>query len=144
MHIRWTLLVSLGLAAFFAGCEQRPYGLAPVSGVVTLDGNPVPGAQVSFQPQGGSDNENPGPGSAGVCDDSGRYVLTTIRNEPGAVPGPHAVRIYGPKTSASTGSDTDAPGKKELFAPRYNFQTELTFDVPPEGTDAANFDLSSK
>jgi hypothetical protein len=144
MQIRWTLLVSLGLATLFAGCEQRPYGLAPVSGVVTLDGNPVPGAQVSFQPQGGSGNENPGPGSAGVCDDSGRYVLTTIRNEPGAVPGSHAVRIYGPKTSVNSGSDTDAPGKKELFPPRYNFQTELTFDVPPEGTTSANFECSSK
>lgn len=126
------------------GCDSKPYGLAPVSGIVTLDGNPVPGAQVSFQPQGGSGNENPGPGSAGLCDESGRYELTTIRNEPGAVPGPHAVRIYGPKANVSSASDTDATGRKELFPPRYNFETELTFDVPEGGADAANFELTSK
>jgi hypothetical protein len=136
--------VLLLIAALVAGCEQAPYGLAPVSGIVTLDGNAVPGAQVSFQPQGGSGNENPGPGSTGVCDSSGRYELKTIRDEPGAVPGPHAVRIYGPKGNVNTASDTDAPGRKELFPPSYNFQTELTFDVPPEGSTSANFECSLK
>jgi hypothetical protein len=132
----------LALVAVQTGCESKPYGLAPVSGVITLDGKPVPGAQVSFQPQGGT-QKNPGPGSAGICDSSGRYELTTIRKEPGAVPGPHAVRIYGPKGNVSASSDTDAPGRKELFPPKYNFQTELSFEVPEGGTDAANFDLTS-
>src|SRR5687767_4524628 len=94
------------------GCDSKPYGLAPVSGIVTLDGAPVPGAQVSFQPQGGGSQENPGPGSTGLCDSSGRYELTTIRQEPGAVPGPHAVRIYGPRGNVDTSSDADAPGRR--------------------------------
>src|SRR5688572_28230018 len=143
MDSRRKLSIALLSAALVAGCDQSPYGLAPVSGLVTLDGNPVPGAQVSFQPQGGSGNENPGPGSTGVCDSSGRYELKTIRDEPGAVPGPHAVRIYGPREAVSSGSDTDAPGRKELFPPRYNFQTELTFEVPPEGSTTASFECTS-
>jgi hypothetical protein len=130
--------------AHLIGCDSAQYGLAPVSGIVTLDGQPVPGAQVSFQPQGSGTNTNPGPGSTGLCDDSGRYELTTIRKEPGAVPGPHAVRIYGPRGNADTSSDADAPGRKEVFPSRYNFQTELTFEVPSECTDAANFELTSK
>jgi hypothetical protein len=132
----------LAMAALHTGCDAKSGGLAPVSGIITLDGKPVPGAQVSFQPQGG-EQKNPGPGSAGVCDVSGRYELTTIRKEPGAVTGPHAVRVYGPKDKMISGSDVDVPGRKELFPPKYNFQTELSFEVPAGGTDQANFDLSS-
>ena len=144
MHVRPTFSIVLVIAGLAAGCDQQPYGLAPVSGTVTLDGKPVSGAQVSFQPQGGAGNENPGPGSTGTCDSSGRYELKTIRDEPGAVTGPHAVRIYGPKSSGGSHSDTDAPGRKELFPPRYNFQTELSFEVPSEGTTSANFECSSE
>jgi hypothetical protein len=31
-----------------------------------------------------------------------------------------------------------------LLPPRYNFETKLTFDVPPQGTTEANFDVSLK
>jgi hypothetical protein len=137
--MRHVTAVALLCALFATGCESRPYGLAPVSGVVTLDGKPVPGSSVSFQPQGTS--TNPGPGSVGKCDESGRYELETIRREPGAVPGPHAVRIYSPKKAVVGES---APPEKELFPPKYNFQTELTFTVPEEGTTAADFKLTTK
>jgi hypothetical protein len=144
MRVRWNTIIALVFAALAAGCEQQPYGLAPVSGVVTLDGNPVPSAQISFQPQGGADNQNPGPGSTGTCDSAGRYELKTIRDEPGAVTGPHAVRIYGPKSGEGSAADTDSPSRKELFPPKYNFQTELSFDVPSEGTTSANFECRSE
>jgi hypothetical protein len=32
---------------------------------------------------------------------------------------------------------------KDKVPQRYNTGTELTFDVPPSGTDQANFDLRS-
>ena len=141
--MRLTLLIAA--MAVQCGCGSEPRGLVPVAGVVTLDGKPVPGSVVTFQPQGGPDvsKDAPMPGSTGRCDDSGRYELATIRGEPGAVPGSHTIRIHSP--NGKVVGESDAPGApKELFPPKYNFQTELTIEVPPEGTDAANFELTSK
>jgi hypothetical protein len=142
---RCHLIAILTLAAIAAGCESKPYGLAPVSGIVTLDGAPVAGAQVSFQPEGG-ENKNPGPGSTGLCDSSGRYELQTTRKEPGAIPGRHTIRIYGPKAATEGSKDGAAanPVGRELFPPKYNFQTELSLEIPEDGTDAADFKLTSK
>jgi hypothetical protein len=137
------LITALACLPLTSGCDSKPYRLAPVSGVVTLDGRPLAGGQVSFQPEGAGDA--PGPGSAGYCDDAGRYVLKTIRDEPGAVPGTHRVRIYGPKSQAPASSDSDAGSpRKELIPPKYNFGSELTLIVPEAGTDTANFELSSE
>ena len=139
------LTVLIAAAAIQGGCESKPYGLAPVAGAVTLDGKPVPGSVVTFQPQGGEgvSKDSPMPGSTGRCDDSGHYELKTIRGEVGAVAGPHTIRIHSPKAKVT--GESDAPGApKELFPPKYNFQTGLTFEVPPEGTDAANFELTSQ
>jgi len=134
------LALAASLGALAAGCGAKPaYDLAPVSGIVTLDGQPVPGASVGFQPQGKV--TNPGPGSVAKCDTSGRYELKTIRNEPGAVIGPHAVRIHSPKTISAGDS---GPPQRELFPIRYNLQTELTFTVPEDGTSTADFKLTTK
>ena len=124
------------------GCESKPYGLAPVSGIVTLDGQPVSGVRVTFQP-GGREAENPGPGSSAFTDVSGRYELKTVRDDPGAVPGPHTVRILNPVPQKAGSDDGAGPPPKEII-PRHYEDGGLTFDVPPEGTDAANFELSSK
>ena len=75
------------------GCGHGLYDVAPVSGTVTLYGEPLKNATVSFEPQAGSDQEIVGPGSSGQTDDSGRYKLTTFRGERGAVVGQHKVRI---------------------------------------------------
>src|SRR5262245_49500081 len=76
------------------GCgSSAEYELAPVSGVVTLDGKPVPYTQVVFIPQATGGSTNPGPGSAAACDDQGHYQLKTVRGEDGAVVGTHSVRI---------------------------------------------------
>ena len=127
-----------------AGCGEKG-NYVPVSGVITLDGQPIEGAQVSFQPQAKGDNINPGPGSVGTCDATGRYELKTIREDPGAVPGMHTVRIYGPKAVRS-GGDLDAATNTgpEIFPEKYNFRTELTIDIPAEGTDKADFPCTKK
>lgn len=106
------------------GCESKSAAFAPVSGVVTLDGKPLPGAHVSFQPVGKA--ENPGLGSVGIADESGRFELTTPRRDVGAVRGKHSVVISAPE---------DHPPLPE---------TDLDFEVPDGGTDQANFNLTSK
>jgi hypothetical protein len=143
-YLRKSREAAMVVAVLTAGCESKPYGLAPVSGIVTLDGKPLPRAGISFQPQGGS-NPTPGPGSVGTTDENGRYELKTIRDEPGAVPGPHRVRIYSEKVARPGNSDQDVgPPQKELVPPRYNYNTELTATVPEGGTTTADFKLTTK
>jgi hypothetical protein len=131
--------------ALLGGCtSSAEYALAPVSGVVTLDGKPVPYTQVVFVPQGAPGNANPGPGSAAACDDQGRFQLKTVRGDDGAVVGTHSVRISSlgppPKT---VGDTTVGSPPKEAFPAQYNVNSTLTFEVPAEGTTAADFKLTT-
>ncbi len=75
------LCVSLG------GCGSRDMKVAPVSGTVTLDGNPLEQASVLFQPAGG------GRPSFGVTDEDGRYTLNYNMHEGGAEVGECTVSI---------------------------------------------------
>jgi hypothetical protein len=141
---RWLALSGIGLASV-AGCgKPTPYGLAAVSGVVTLDGQPVPYTQITFMPQASPANPNPGPGSTATCDDAGHFELKTVRGESGAVVGPHAVSISATGPPRLTDSDSPTgPAPKDAFPSRYNTGTELTFEVPADGTTAADFKLTT-
>jgi hypothetical protein len=117
-----------------AGCGGGP---AAVSGVVTLDGQPLDGAVVTFTPTAADEVG----GSSGKTDAQGRYTLRTVLGDKaGASVGKHkvAVSLYkeNPKNPDQAGS--------ERVPQRYNQKTELTFDVPAGGTDKANFDLKTK
>ncbi len=129
------------------GCNRSAFSLAPVSGTVTLDGKPLDNGVVSFQPLA-TNGDNSGPGSSARCDAEGRFTLQTqvVESEPGAVVGEHRVLISstGPAQAIDDSSDTDAVQQVELVPRRYNLETELTFTVPKQGTDKANFALESK
>ena len=77
-------LVGLACLGMGPGCGRNAYRLADVSGRVTLDGEPLAGGVVSFQPQaaGGS---VAGPGATGRIDADGRYRLASIDGGSGAV-----------------------------------------------------------
>ena len=127
------------------GCGgTEEYDLAPVSGRVTLGGKPLAGVKVSFQPASKRpDQPNPGPGSYGTTDEDGRYTLQTI--EPvadGAVVGLHRVRVTT-KAPPQDPADDRAPVFKEII-PRQWRDGSQTFDVPPEGTNQADFKLTSR
>jgi hypothetical protein len=133
----WLLLVLC-----VAGCDSGPR-TAKVSGRILVEGKPVANLRVTFAPVGSVDNPYPGPGSVGFTDEDGRYTLTLLKGKkPGAVVGACRVRV-----TTMTGGDPGSidPRKAAQMArlpARFNDETELTFTVPPEGTDAANFDLS--
>jgi hypothetical protein len=130
------------VCAALLGCNSKGYDLAPVSGVVTLDGQPIPGTVVNFQPMA-KDGKMPGPGSVGRCDETGRYVLRTINDEPGAVVGTHRVRIYSYSPESPVAQDTDAGLPEEQFPNRYNYGSKLTLEVESGGTGAADFTLTT-
>ena len=77
----------------FAGCgdtggdPNRPKTVR-VTGVVTLDGIPVEGAQDAFNPEAAD-----GQGAFGRTDAEGRYELTTFEAGDGAVAGAYIVTI---------------------------------------------------
>jgi hypothetical protein len=128
------------------GCgEPSSYSLAPVRGVVTLDGEPVVNAVVTFQPRS-TGQSVAGPGSTARSDASGKFELRTIRDDPGAVVGPHSVTIYPNYAKAGSAGGADSGGRAVIgpdIPRKYNYESTLTFEVPAEGTDSANFELSS-
>ena len=142
--VAWAVVLLCAIA-LFTGCgDSAGYQLAPVSGVVTLDGQPAPYTQIIFQPKGSADNLAPGPGSTAYCDDQGRFELETVRGEPGAVVGLHAVQIYAHGPPKPTSSDVDVgPKVEEAFPARFNVETQLTFEVPDDGTTTADFNLAT-
>src|SRR5438477_9754865 len=86
-----------------AGCGSSPFETAPVSGKVTLNGQPLAEARISFQPIG-SEKEQ-GPGSATTTDAEGKFILTTAEGHRGATVGKHQVRISTLKMNADKRTD---------------------------------------
>src|SRR6516165_11429599 len=85
----------LVLVAALSGCwSAKPYETAAVSGRVTLNGKPLAGARVTFQPQH-DPRQGPlsGPESHGMTDSEGNYTLTTVFQDKGAAVGRHRVMI---------------------------------------------------
>ena len=138
-----------GLVLAVAGCSGGPT-LAPVSGVVTLDGAPYGKAVVSFQPIASSGNAEPGRGSSAYTDENGRFVLRYDGTADGAVVGKHLVRIMTKgsemTTAGADGGSPDGAGSKREVDPipvEWSALSKKEFEVPVGGTDKANFDIVS-
>jgi len=127
-----------------SGCGPGGPAKAPVSGQILVDGQPVQGLRVTFAPVGSDKSPYPGPGSYGETDQDGRYTLVSVKDKRrGAVVGPCRVRV---RMASRAGPDVDPrqAARARQLPPRYNDETELTFEVPPDGTNAADFKLSWK
>jgi hypothetical protein len=151
MHRLAILLLVLG-AAVEAGCNSAPSGppLAPAEGVVLLDGKPLSGADLMFQPQG----ETKGQAGYGRTDAAGKFALTTPdtkRN--GAAVGAYRVTIN--KMVKPDGSDfvpdpnsgpEDTGGFKQILPLVYSDmeQTRLNAEIPAGGKKDLEFKLNSK
>ena len=134
----WFLFSTLLL--FLLGCGKRGDGFAyePVSGVVTLDGNPAVGVTVAFAPQGTSLES--GRPSIGITDTEGRYVAKTLDGLDGAAIGEHLISI----TAEQLDPDTHEVIQPETIPARYNDRSELRLTIPSGGTQEADFSLQSK
>ena len=94
-----------------AGCSKSPYELAPVDGVVTIDGTPIHDAKVMFAPIAQGENRNSGKPAFGTLEPDGSFKLTTYRDNDGAVVGEHWVTIFrlDPETPNGGGASPKAP-----------------------------------
>ena len=143
MRLCWLAVAALSI---LLGCGGENIKVAKnVSGLVTLNGKPLAKASVTFVPVATKDNQGPGQTAQGLTDDAGRFKLNIDPETSGSVIGP--CRVYITTLIGQPGSDDrDAGGPivrtQDKLPPKYNMKTELTFDVPPEGTENANFDLT--
>jgi hypothetical protein len=128
------LALAAGLAA---GCGGT--SLAPVRGVVKLDGSPLADASVEFiaQDQGGRD-------ASGFTDANGVFTISTFKPGDGAMPGKYKVVIQptaaveGPPAASMEEAQkglSRARSKAPSVPEKYTRpdQTPLTQDVPPAG-----------
>jgi hypothetical protein len=109
----------------------------PASGVVLLDGKPLPHAIVYFIPEG----KDMGMGSTGVTNGEGKFELVTVvgaETKPGAPPGNYKVAVSSlvdPKGQPVEAKPNEPPanmGAMESLPPRFSdpSQTEFKAVVP--------------
>jgi hypothetical protein len=109
---RLATVAILGLAGL-AGCgglEEDSYKLVKVTGTVTRNGKPLPGATVSFVPSGGNKNSTP---AADITGPEGTYSLM-FKGRTGIAPGKYNVMIAEavqvPAGSKMPAAFKDTPG----------------------------------
>jgi hypothetical protein len=95
----WALGVALAVTLAGSGCAKTPPPVTEVSGVVLLNGKPLPHAKVEFVPElsdfGAEMN------STAITDEQGRFTLTCAHeSQPGAVVGKHHVLVSEAPTPA--------------------------------------------
>lgn len=153
--IHWSLQVILLVPLLsLQGCSTKPTAgydsieLLQVSGDVTLDGQPLPGAVVTFEAEDGQF-------SYGLTDDSGSYRLQLDSDMEGVRPGKKIVRISTTRKilglnadegSAETPPDEAAPAGEqdsgERVPAKFNSESALVAEVTPDQT-TFDFDLQS-
>jgi hypothetical protein len=155
IHFKRGLAIAICSVALITtgGCNSGP-PTGDVSGTVTMDGQPVTNAIVTFVPQNGGQN------AIGKTDDSGKYELYR-RGDRGALLGPHTVVIttvqepsgpveeissdsdeYLKQATGGNRSDYDRAIVKEPIPARYNKQSTLNAEVV-KGQNTFDFALTS-
>ena len=124
-------------ALLFLGCgpSDRP-PIGTVTGTVTLDGKPLPGATVTYFPEKGRM-------ASGTTDESGRYEVMYLPDTPGTVTGKNSVSITLGDGEAPPVPEGGKPAPRSSIPARYNTDTELTADVQP-GENTFDFKLESR
>ena len=121
--------------------------LVPAHGRITLDGQPLPSAVVTFE---AADSQF----SYGMTDPNGEYELQFDTVAGGVTPSAKTVRISttrkilglntedGEGEVGATPVTKPAPGAEKV-PPKYNAKSELKIEVKPDQTEY-DFDLVSK
>jgi predicted small lipoprotein YifL len=124
------MLAGVGLA--LPGCGKKGPALIPVSGVVALDGKPLPNVAVWLEQQKGM---NPG---TGTSDEAGRFEIATHKLGKGVTPGQHRVLVHS--------GVSESPSKTTWMAPKEyaSFDTSgLSVEVTPK-QNTITLELSSQ
>ena len=134
---RGLLLITACLLGLASGCSRgRQYPPThSVSGVVTVEGQPVAEAIVSFLPD---DGQNP---ANGVTDASGRYELTSFTRGDGAMEGSFRVTIV---KYEKEGEDKPAVSAEKPAAAEAESEETGNEDYVPAGMVVSQYDTGPK
>jgi len=137
---RWRMVVMLAVVCC-AGCwgggpDDMP-DIAPVTGTLTLDGQPLGMAHIIFTPIDG------GQTSEAYSDPTGQYALVYKRDIMGAKIGKHKVVVTTFEEPESTDDGKTIGGVPERVPAKYNANTTLQFDVN-SGENVIDLQLTSK
>jgi hypothetical protein len=140
----------LGLIAAVGCGPTSTVTLMPVEGRVMLDGEPVRGCVVAFEPVDA--HSKTGPQAIGIADSDGRFRLRTSGNRLGAVVGVHRVfvvpgdeaamaapRGLEEQKSTASASPSPVPGRYQSAV-----TSGLEATVMAEGQNVFVFDLYSR
>lgn len=139
----------LGLIVIGIGCETKPkanyerLNLVNAGGTITLDGQPLSDAVVSF------DDPTDGTFSYGLTNSSGYFKLQVDSVMAGVKPGAKIVRvsttrkILGLNTKEDGGAGSKPGRGIEVVPPKYNKKSKLQVEVTSGKTDY-DFDLKSE
>lgn len=123
-------LVALALSAILlTGCGEV-LDTEPVTGKVTLDGDPVEGATVNFRPV----DPEVGCSATGITDAEGIYKLTatdpTAKTDAGTLPGEYQITVFKNQAAevVSTEEAEESGGEATTLAPGQD--PEITYHVP--------------
>jgi hypothetical protein len=128
------LLVLVGICVVLASCGRKG-NIVPVSGRVTIDGQPLANVALNFGPlTGGLDGAY---AAYGKTDADGRYTLKLVDDgRRGAAVGKNRVTL----NEAGLGGESDGAAARIQFKlPPKARDGTMQFDVPPGGTNAADF-----
>ena len=123
------------MCLLLSACGGAPDNVATVTGKVTLDGQPLANALVTFTPKTGAV-------SFGRTNAEGVYELQYSREHKGAEIGQHTVSV---STYAEADPDGDPPveGSPERVPVQFNQQSELIKDVA-SGANTHDLTLTSE
>jgi hypothetical protein len=147
--------------ALISGCGGGPakesvdFLLVPVTGYVTMDGQPFAGATLTFLYQGAAPAGYVGSGA--VTDNAGKFTVLT-GDQPGTIVGDYKVTVSkftnpdgsAPQVDESAGMDLQQlilqGAVKEFVPPQYSNpdKTMLFASVRDTGAEALKFELHSR
>ena len=140
------LLFVLTVPALMPGCSDGKLKTYPVSGIVTMDGDPVADATVIFSPV----KEGEGDAAVGKTDEKGEYKLQTSsgRADAGTTPGEYVVMIKktvfsetGKVATDSSGRSTTEMSSESVLPPKYGAFSSPLKETVVKGNNTFNFDL---
>lgn len=145
--IDFSSIFAVSLLILSVGCggsinaDYSNLDLVNVSGTVTLDGQPLPGATVAFEAPDGTY-------SSGVTDASGAFDLMFNTEKSGCLTGDKIVRIQFKTDSENPDGESEAEGstanQSSIKIPeQYNKKSTLEVTVDANHT-TFEFDLKSK
>ncbi|OWK43701.1 carboxypeptidase regulatory-like domain-containing protein [Fimbriiglobus ruber] len=135
-----------GLVVVSAGCGSSEGGQAldmvPVSGNITVNGNPTGNVELTFWPQA----DTKGQGGAGSTDSTGRYEVASPQGKKGLPPGKYKVVASRRLNPDGSPPDPKTPpiesNARETLPSKYSDKLKTELFLTISAGDKRSFDFS--